>query len=75
MCPMSTKVPESVAQRVLGFPEWRVGAHRVGVVLAEDRRTLTFTLPGPRVVRVGGYEVIPFETAQAVEVVDLSDSA
>ena len=71
---VSTNLPVAIAQRVGDFPEWRMGAQRIKVVLA-DGRTFSdvYVAWGREIVRVGGYEDIPFDASEVVDVEDLSD--
>ena len=71
---MSTTLPDSVVEKVLAFPEWRMGAKRIKVVLADGRSFSSVEVAwGRDVVRVAGYEEVPFDAADVVAVEDFSN--
>ena len=71
---MSTTLPDPIAEKVLAFPEWRMGAQRIKVVLADGRSFSPVEVAwGREIVRVAGYEEVPFDAADVVEVEDFSN--
>ena len=71
---MAVELPEHRQERVRELPEWRMGTHRVTLVLADGRTFSPVDIAWAKeIVRVDGSEVIPFTAGEIVEVVDASD--
>ena len=72
--PVSKILPEPIAQKVNDFPEWRMGTQRIKVTLVDGRTFYPVDVAwGREIVRVVGYEEVPFEAEDVVEVEHLSD--
>ena len=56
---------------VAGWPEFRMGANRVRVELADGRTFENVMFAGDRVVGVLGQDEIPFEASEVVAAIDL----
>jgi len=71
---VSRTLPEPIAEQVLAFPEWRMGAQRIKVTLADGRTFAPVDVAwGREIVRVAGDEGVPFDAEDVVRVEDLSD--
>jgi hypothetical protein len=70
---VSAFLPEAIAEQVATFPEWRMGVQRIQVTLADGRTFSTVDIAwGREIVRVGGYDCVPFEAEDVIAVKDLS---
>jgi hypothetical protein len=66
---MGVILPDEIKERVLGFPEWRMGAHRVAVTLRDGSKVRGVLVAwGTEVVRVDGAAEIPFDANDVVAV-------
>jgi hypothetical protein len=71
--PVAVILPNEIREQVLALPEWRMGAHRVTVTLADGRMFGPVDVAwGSEVVRVFGFESVPFAGAEVVAVADAS---
>ncbi len=71
---MSRILPEPIAEQVLTFAEWRMGAQRIKVTLVDGRTFSPVDVAwSRRIVGVAGYEEVPFEAEDVVHLEDLSD--
>jgi hypothetical protein len=71
---VSDNLPPSIAAEVAGWPEFRMGVHRVRVELADGRAFDDVMVAGGRVVKVPGRDDVPFEASDVVAVTDLSEA-
>lgn len=72
---MSEQLPPAIAAEVRGMYEFRMGVHRVGVVLANGMQIDDVLVSAGRVTRALGHEHVPFEASEVVGVVDQSTRA
>jgi hypothetical protein len=71
---VSRTLPEPIAEQVLAFPEWRMGAQRIKVTLADGRTFAPVDVAwGREIVRVADDEEVPFDAEDVVHVEDQSD--
>jgi hypothetical protein len=57
---VSRTLPEPIAEQVLAFPEWRMGAQRIKVTLADGRTFAPVDVAwGREIVRVADDEEVP----------------
>jgi len=68
-----TQLPDRLAERILSFPEYRMGVHRVAFVMS-DGSTIDNVLVawGREVIRVGGVEDVHVNVNNVLDVVDRS---
>jgi len=77
---VSLRLPESLAQKVLTFPESSMGAHRVTLVLADGRQIHDGHLAwGEEIVRIGSRDVVEcgdlgFDPTSAVDALPEANS-
>jgi hypothetical protein len=72
---MSTKVlvPISIQEKIASFPEYRMSAHKVAVLLADGRMFEDVIVAWEsEIVSVGGKKRIPFAGEEIVDVYDRS---
>jgi hypothetical protein len=72
---MSEQLSPAIVAEVRGMDEFRMGVHRVGVVLANGMQVNDVLVSADRVTRVLGHEHVPFDASDVVEVVDQSTRA
>ncbi|WP_156401702.1 hypothetical protein [Agromyces sp. Soil535] len=72
---MSEQLPPAIAAEVRGMYEFRMGVHRVGLVLANGMQVNDVLVSAGRVTRALGHEHVPFDASHVVEVVDQSTRA
>ena len=71
---VSRTLLDPIAQKVLAFPEWKMGTHRVKVTLADGRSFSPVDVAwGREIVRVDGSDVVPFDAKDVTEVENLLD--
>ena len=69
----AAKLPETVKTRILSFPEYQMGAHRVALVLKDGQVIEDVTVAwGDEIVSVGG---VPHRDFPTDEVVDAENRA
>ena len=70
----TNKLPLHFKEKVLAFPEHRMGVHRVALVLEDGSQVLDVLVAwGDEVVKVGGMDsVAELPLAEVVDVVDMS---
>ena len=67
------RLPQPLAEIVSCFPETHMGAQTIRVTLADGRTFDGVTVAwGHEVVRVAGFDVLPFDASEVVEVEDSS---
>ena len=67
------RLPDHVKEKILSFPEHRMGVHRVALVLKDGSLIEDVLVAwGDEVVRVGGVDRCHFEVANVVDVEDRS---
>jgi hypothetical protein len=66
-------LPEGIREKLRDFPEYRMGAHKVAVRLADGRVVEDVIVAWAReIVSVDGNTCIPFAAKDVVDVVDRS---
>jgi len=67
-------LPDAIAAQALRFPEFRMGVHRVAVTLRNGEQFDGVLVGwGHEVVRVEGFEALPFDPEDVISVRDASD--
>lgn len=64
-----TEIPSHLQPIILEFPEYSQGVNRISVRLADGREfSDVFVAWGSEIIKVEGYESLPFDPNQIVEV-------
>jgi hypothetical protein len=71
---VSNELSPDIADEVAGWPEFRMGVNRVRVELNDGRTFDNVMVAGGRVVKVLGWDEIPFEASDVVAVTDFTDA-
>jgi hypothetical protein len=72
---MAAQLPEHVADIILGFPEYRMGAHKVAVELRDGTIVDDVLVAwGGEVIRVGGVDGCSFDPSAVVNAYDRSSA-
>jgi hypothetical protein len=71
---VSNELPPDIADEVAGWPEFRMGVHRVRVELTDGRTVDNVMVAGGRVMKVLGRNEIPFDTSDVVAATDFTDA-
>lgn len=66
-------LPQTIAEMVAGWPEFRMGVKRVGVVLSGGQSFDNVVIAGSEVVKVWGFDDIPFDTGAIVAATDQAE--
>ena len=66
-------LPAAVAAEVRLLPEFRMGVHRIGVLLTDGVRVDDVLVSGGRVTKVLGRDHVAFRADEVIEVVDQSE--
>ena len=73
---MSATLPDHVKERILTFPEYTMGSHRVALVLKDGSLVEDVLVAwGNEVIRVGGVEGCSIDVADVVDAQDRRDGA
>jgi hypothetical protein len=66
-------LPEPIADVVACWPEFRMGVNRVGVQLADGQKFDNVIIAGSTVVKVLGFDGIPFDAGAIVAATDQAE--
>jgi hypothetical protein len=70
---MTAKLPASVKARILSFPEYKMGAHKVALVMKDGSIVDDVIVAwGDEVVRVGGVDGCPINLVDVADAEDRS---
>ena len=66
-------LPETIADMVAAWPEFRMGVKRVGVTLAGGQTFDNVMIAGPKVVKILGFDDLPFDSGDIVAATDQAE--
>jgi hypothetical protein len=70
---MTTRLPEAVKEKILSFPEYKMGTHKVALIMKDGSMIEdVFVAWGDEVVRVGKEEVVSFDVDEVIDAQDRS---
>jgi len=70
---MTTRLPEDVKERILSFPEYKMGTHKVALIMRDGSVVEDVLVAwGDEVLRVGKGEVVPFDLHDVIDAEDRS---
>jgi len=70
---MAARIPEVVKEKILGFPEYKMGTHKVALFMKDGTVIEDVIVAwGDEVVRVAGVDGCPFDPREVIDAADRS---